>query len=670
CSLVINRLGYLPDTLVVDNTHGAAILVQLQIDALRLTETIVTGEQDYEVWRTAESVGQVSLSPKRLEQLPTLGEADVFRSLQLLPGISGVSDGSSGLYVQGGTPDQNLVLFDGMTVYHVDHFFGMFSAFNADAIKDIQIYRAGFPARYGGRLSSVVDLTSTTGMTDELRYSAGANLLSARAFVSMPIGTTGSAAFSLRRSYSDIVQSGFYNDLFDLSQQGDDEPAPPSANLPGGFAGRGGGRGFQQAEVTPLFHFYDLTGKVTLAPSSRDVISWSLYSGRDNLDSSSETANLGFRGFNGRGAEGVTGTRSQQEVTEWGNLGSSLSWGRQWSPRLSSSAILSASYFASDFKRGRTFNGIDAANAGVRAGVNFVEDNDVQDVSWRLDNEWHLSQRQTLSFGWEATRLETDYDATFGDSLNTLNVSSTTTQSAIYLQDEISLASLLTLTPGLRYTRHSETGSGYVDPRFAAILRPLPFLSFKAAWGRYHQFIHNISSDDVLQGSGTFWLVADDDLPPQQAVHRVLGAAVETTDYLLEAEIFDKDLQHLVEFTRPSGRREIGDYLGSFFFGDGISRGATFMAQKKRGALNGWMTYTLGEAENTFAALNAGEPFAATHDRRHEFKWVSTYHLGPWSTSASWVISSGRPYTAPSSQYDIELADGSVLSYVHVGDRN
>ncbi|MBT4099042.1 MAG: TonB-dependent receptor, partial [Gemmatimonadetes bacterium] len=585
CSLVVRRLGYLADTLVVDNHDQIDMLdVRLRIDIVRLDETIVRGEQDYEIWRAAEAVGQVSLSPKRLESLPTLGEADVFRSLQLLPGISGVSDGSSGLFVQGGTPDQNLVLFDGMTVYHVDHFFGMFSAFNADAIKDIQVYRAGFPAKYGGRLASVVDLTSLTGDTEELRYSVAANLLSARALLSMPLGQVGSAVFSVRRSYSDIVQSGFYNDLFDLSQQGQDEPVPQGGNLPTAPTGRGGGRVFQQAEVTPFFHFYDLTGKVTLLPSSQDVLTWSLYSGRDNLDSNSETAGLGFRGFNGGGAEGVTGTRAQEEITSWGNLGSSLSWGRQWNARWTSTAVLSASRFASDFERSRTFDGIDTANAGVRAGFNFLEDNNVRDVSLRLDNEWHLSQRQTLSFGLETTRLETDYNAIFGDSLNTLDVSSSTQQSAAYLQDEITIGSQLVLTPGLRYTQHSESGEGYLDPRIAAILRPLPFLSIKSAWGRYHQFIHNISSDDVLQGSGTFWLVADKDLPPQQAEHRVVGLAIETSGYLVEAEVFDKDLQHLLEFTRPSGRREVGDYLGSFFFGDGISRGLSLMAQKKSGA--------------------------------------------------------------------------------------
>ena len=152
--------------------------------------------------KTAENVSQVTISPKDLAVLPNVGEVDIFRSLQLLPGISGTNEGSSGLFVRGGTPDQNLVLLDGMTVYHVDHFFGFFSAFNADAIKDVQIYKDGFPAKYGGRTSSVVDLTGKTGDANNFQLGAGLNLLSSNAVMEVPLGGRGSFLLSARRSYT------------------------------------------------------------------------------------------------------------------------------------------------------------------------------------------------------------------------------------------------------------------------------------------------------------------------------------------------------------------------------------------------------------------------------------------------------------------------------------
>ena len=177
--------------------------IQLQVAAIDIEQTAVTAEEEYQIWKPADEVSQVTFSPRQVDYLPTLGETDLFRSLQLLPGISGVSDGSSGLYVRGGTPDQNLVIFDGMTVYHVDHFFGIFSAFNADAVKDLQVYKGGYPAKYGGRLSSVVELTGKTGDVNRLQLGVGGNLLSSNALLEVPLWGRGSWVLSALLHRSD-----------------------------------------------------------------------------------------------------------------------------------------------------------------------------------------------------------------------------------------------------------------------------------------------------------------------------------------------------------------------------------------------------------------------------------------------------------------------------------
>ena len=147
----------------------------------------------------------MSVSPEIVATTPSLGEKDIFRTLQLLPGVSNANKGTSGLYVRGGTPDQNLVLFDGMTMYHVDHFFGIFSAFNADAVKDIRFYAGGYPAKYGGRVSSVLDLVGKNGDEQNLRGSVGLSMLSGRSVVEIPLGR-GSLLISGRRSYTDILR--------------------------------------------------------------------------------------------------------------------------------------------------------------------------------------------------------------------------------------------------------------------------------------------------------------------------------------------------------------------------------------------------------------------------------------------------------------------------------
>ncbi len=211
--LQVRYIGYATGEVELDSMATGSVPVNINLKPVVYELAGITVQGEAQTIEAADKVSEVVLAPAQLRSMPNIGEVDVFRSLQLLPGISGVSDGSSGLYVRGGTPDQNLVLFDGMTIYHVDHFFGMFSAFNADAIKDIRVYKGGYPAEFGGRLSSVVDLTGKTGSNSDLRYGVGLNLLSGNGLLEIPLHEKGSLLFSLRRSYTDVIQSGLYNKI-------------------------------------------------------------------------------------------------------------------------------------------------------------------------------------------------------------------------------------------------------------------------------------------------------------------------------------------------------------------------------------------------------------------------------------------------------------------------
>ena len=660
CTLEVTYIGYHPRSVPVSGQAPgpAGLKIELRVQAVGVNETVVAAERRYEIWKPAEEVSQITLSPRQLDFLPALGENDVFRSLQLLPGISGASEGSSGLYVRGGTPDQNLILFDGMTVYHVDHFFGMFSAFNADAIKDIQVYKGGFPAKYGGRLSSVVELTGKTGDVNELRVAGAANLLSARLLMEAPLWGMGSWVVSLRRSYTDIIESGLYQTLFDLSGQESSGAAAPQF-------GRGSRR-LQTQEMSPLFYFYDLSSKASISPTPRDFLSLSLYSGRDNLDKSRSLGGMGFRG-----AGAATGTRSEDNATDWGNLGASVRWGRQWHSRLFTNLLASSSVYSSEYARQSTFEGqAQEGAAGFRSAANYGEDNEVRDTSLRLDAEWQAHANHKISTGLAMTGLKAEYAATFGDTIDRLDVESRARQLAAYLQDEWHPISTLAITAGVRATHHDQTDSVYVAPRLSGAWHLTDKLKVKGAWGQYYQFVNNISSENILQGRGDFWLVADENMQPGASEHRIAGVSYETDGILLEVEGYDKDLEGLVEFSRRAGRRLPADYLGSFFFGEGSARGVEFLAQKKRGPASGWISYTLGKVRQRYPTLNNGEEFAADHDRRHEVKWVGSYKRGPWRYGATWVYASGAAYTAPESYYAIDLIDGNSLSFVHVGERN
>ena len=212
CRLRITYVGFATREILIDPRRPSQRnpLILLNRQTIELEGLTV----ETEVPPIMEVVGepsQIAVSPEEIAVLPNMGEVDLFRSFQLMPGISGVSDGSAGLFVRGGTPDQNLILFDGMTIYHVDHFFGLFSAFNADAVKDIRVYKGGFPAEFGGRTSSVVNMTGKTGDETGINYGGGINLLSGHGVVEGPLGKAGTFLVSFRRSYTDIIRSSLYD---------------------------------------------------------------------------------------------------------------------------------------------------------------------------------------------------------------------------------------------------------------------------------------------------------------------------------------------------------------------------------------------------------------------------------------------------------------------------
>ncbi|MFT7163005.1 MAG: ferric enterobactin receptor, partial [Bacteroidia bacterium] len=232
-TLVVQYIGYLKEEFHLSpEMLEKGVKIGIQAIGTQLDEVIISDKKEH-MMKASEGVSMVKVSPAQLSSLPSLGEKDIFRSLQLLPGISGTNETSSGLYVRGGTPDQNLVLLDGFTVYHVDHFYGFFSAFNANAIKDVQLYKGGFEAKYGGRLSSVVELTGKSGNTNKVSGNVGLSAVTGNASIEVPFADgDGTFLFAGRRSYTDIIQSGLYDDIFTIFN-GEEEEAPQVAG-PGG----------------------------------------------------------------------------------------------------------------------------------------------------------------------------------------------------------------------------------------------------------------------------------------------------------------------------------------------------------------------------------------------------------------------------------------------------
>lgn len=667
-TLIVSYIGYNNKSILIEKNDEKISIISIKLEPRVLIGEGVTVEGEHtEVFQMNEDSGHMTLSMRELQTMPVFGEVDIFNALKLLPGISGIGDGKAGVYVRGGTPDQNLVTLDGMTVYHVDHFFGMFSAFNADAIKDVQVYKGGFPAKYGGRLSSVLELTGKRG-GDELTYSFGANLLSANFSFEAPLlNNKANWIINARRSYTDILQTPIYSDIYEFVTGEESNPNSQS-NFQGGSM-RGGA--FQQ-NVVPSFYYYDLNSKLSYNPTERDILSLSFYSGKDFLDKSRE---LDFSEIGGGRTLGGMEfeTRTDENVSSWGNIGASFKWGHQWD-LLYTNILLSGSQFESTYERNLSVSGsntVGTDSLGAARGLGAFAQNEyntVQDIALRIDNQIPIGKNHNVEFGIFLNNIATDYDANVRDTLSVLLVKSQSDIATVYLQDKWKPIKRLDLLYGIRSTYFDQTQSMYYEPRVSFGIKVSPLLRIKGAWGQYYQFINTITNENVLEGSREFWLSSNENILPGFAKHFSLGVSYNTSKYLFEIEGYYKNLNNLVEFSRRF--QEQADYANYFFFGEGVARGIELLAQKKYGALTGWISYTLGEVENTFLGLNDGEPFHANHDRTHELKIVGRYKYKDWTFSTTYVYATGNPYTSPQNQYYLTMLDGEELSYIHVGEKN
>ena len=579
-----------------------------------------------------------------------MGEVDIFRSLQLLPGVSGSNESSSGLYVRGGTPDQNLVLLDGMTVYNVDHFFGFFSAFNADAVKDVQLYKGAFPAKYGGRLSSVVDLTGKTGDPNKFHGNLGINLLNARAGIQVPLFKKGSFSINGRRSYTDIIRSGLYENIFDVFTQTE---SPPDVE------------GLEINTIEPDFYFFDMNSKLSFNPTDRDVVALTYYRGADHLV---EVNDVSFPRFGGA----VQVDLDVDEMSDWGNKGISGKWSRQWGAKWYSNLLVATSNYFSEYNRDLNIKATLVARDSLVLDQDVLtfEDNDVKDLTFRLDNEFQLNSKHKLEFGGQVTVAKVDYKFVRDDTLTILDLEQEAQYSAAYISDTWTPFSDLTINAGLRATHYDVSKEIYWSPRFSFQYNLTEKIKLKGGYGKHYQFVNRIVNENVTEGSRDFWLLADDDLVKvSNAEHFVLGVAYKTDDYIFDVEAYRKNLDNLAEFSLRFQRNDI-DLNELFFLGSGYAEGVEFLFQKKRGAYTGWVTYTLARVRNNFPSLNNGFEFSALHDQRHEFKTVHSYEWGNYRLAATFVFASGKPFTEPSGQYSIELLDGSSNNYISVGAKN
>ena len=604
-------------------------LIELHPTVLRGKRVTVTGG-NLEFMDQPIKSGRISFSPRHIASLPKLGETDAFRSMQLLPGIHIGNTGSAGLYIRGGTPDQNLILLDGIPIYQTDHYYGFFSAINSDAVKDIQIFKGGFPAKYGGRTSSVIEITGKQGSTKYKRLNISTNLLTTGFTYEQPLFGKGSLFLAYRGSYSHYYKTFLYHHIYDfLTNEGGSENST-AISIP-------------DSTYTPNLSFSDFNGKITLIPTNKDVLSFSYFSGKD------EISRMFVFPIN-------NSIEKIEDGIKWNNTGASVNWSHVWGGMTYSSFLLSSSIYNS-------YSFSEWAYPSPLPTIELTDDNQIEDITIQLNNTRKLNNHHVLEFGFMYKKSLTNFlpDA----QVDKLLIPEWGILSSIYFQDKLNTDKPLNATIGFRVSNYDLTSDYYINPRASLTYAFTDWFTLKGSAGQYTQFLHRFSNNFMIGGKKFVWIQSNEQLRPLTSQQFDIEFQHENDYWTTGVSIYQRKYNNLLDFSRlvspmhPYLALSEGSDQDNLLMGSGNSKGLELFLHKKSGPLHGWLSYTFGKIEHLFPELNNGKPFLADHDRTHEFKAVAITSPGTWNITLSCIFSSGKTYTPRGRK--IEPGTGYVL---------
>lgn len=616
-------IGYEPQSLQITLKQNIKQNFTLTENAIQLREVIVTSERkDQNI--TKNMMGFEKINIQEIKNIPVIfGEKDILKTIQLLPGVKSVGEGNSGFYVRGGNADQNLILLDEATVYNASHLMGFFSVFNADAVKDVTLYKGGQPAEYGGRLSSVLDIRTKDGNDKIFGVEGGIGLISSRLKIEGPIvKDKGSFTISGRRSYADM--------FLKLSKDS----------------------AMRQRKI----YFYDLNAKVNYRINGNNRIFLSGYFGKDVL---------------------VFG---DQMGVDWGNATGTLRWNHLFSEKLFSNTSLIFSNY--DYNINTNLAGTDGEIISRIQDYNFKQDfqyfpNTKNRFKFGFNSIYHkiipgaITTKSDLSI----SELNLAHKQALENAVYITHEYKPS--EIINFEYGIRLTSFSTLGPGNFYTYNAlgetidtatyskgEFVKSFfnIEPRFAANFILNEKSSLKAAYGRNTQNLHLLSNS--TSGNPTdLWIPSSNNVKPEIADQISIGYFRNFKNNMFEfsTEVYYKYLQNQIDYKDGAELRFNENAESLLLFGTGRAYGIEFFLKKKYGRINGWVGYTLAKTEKKTEGINNGAFFPAKQDRTHDISIVGIYELSKkWTISATWVYYTGNAVTFPSGKYEIA---GQVVNY-------
>ncbi len=626
-SIEVKYLGY-QSSIIQANQFKKGLAQVRMTSKPSILDAIVVKDQT-RTFAINSNASAISMNPGNVQLLSSFGQADVIRSIQLLPGVDGSSESSSGLSIRGGSAGQNLVLFDGFTVFNLGHFFGTLSAFNANVINNIDIFKGGFGAEYGTRVSGVLDIESKEVAFDgRTRGNVSLDLMSLNMMVETAITDKVSFFLAGRRSYTDLIQTNVFNGITDNLKKG--RPSEVSNFGQDSFI----------ENVNPEFGFYDVNARVNVKLKEGQKLGISFYNSGDKLK-------VIDNDFLDNPSNDVYYNQEYKELTAWGNTGASINYQYQWTPLLSSRMTMahSSSFRTHELDYFLDFNGEGFA---YYEDLNLKDKNLISETSFKLDNQYQINRNSSLNFGFFSIRNNIEYHNSFNLNSNGQSLKEIANQIGIYMQQTYSPIPKLSLTGGLRGTYHSGTDNTYLEPRVSMNYKLTPSINFKGAVGRYYQFVSQVNSNNPFATQQSFWLVSDGvNVATVGSNHFIGGITFDNDIVTIDVEGYYKTLDGLTTYALDSGFQDlINDQQKSALYrGSGNIKGMDVMVSKDLGKLSSWVSYSLSYAENKFQNVNNGFSYNANLDQRHEVKWVNTLSVGKWEFSSTFVYGSGRPYT-------------------------
>lgn len=619
------RSGLYPsESREIDLTADVRLDIELGTNVKDLKEIVINAKKGENVNST--QMGQIQLDIEKIKTLPAfMGEVDVIKTIQLLPGVSSVSEGGQGFYVRGGGPDQNLVMLDEGVVYNAAHLFGFFSVFNADAVKSVNLIKGGMPANYGGRMSSVLEVNMNEGNNKKFKVKGGLGAISSRLTVEGPLKKDkGSFIISGRRTYIDLIMKAAIPDT-----------SP--------FAGSS-------------YYFYDFNAKFNYKITDKDRIFLSGYYGKDVFNFEDREG-----GFNAK--------------MPWGNGIAALRWNHLFSNKLFMNLTSTFSDYqfsfgsAQDEFRFELFSGV--RDIGTKVDFSYFP-NSRHSIKWGADHIYHTFTPTSVSAQNDSVVFNTGVAQKLYSH-----------ETAFYALDDFELNDKIKINAGLRYSMYHHVGpfTRYIkgdgistpdsaiqysrgdvikfyhglEPRLSARFLLPDKSSIKAGYSYNYQYVH-LTSLSAVSLPTDIWYPSTDKAKPEIGWQASIGYFRNFMNDMFETsvEIYYKEMDNMIEYKEGAvPGDEVNDNTDNLLvYGKGWAYGIEFFIKKSVGKFTGWIGYTWAKTDRKFPDLNEGNLYPAKYDRRHDLSIVGTYKLNDrWTFSTSFIYATGNTLTLPSSWY-------------------